>query len=253
MSKAEISNFVLFLINDKNFNNNYLIFIEEVIRNNSSYSLDMYCLFRRGNEHINSYSGWSYEFEKYLCINGEGIFNKQSYESLINICSPEKWDANDDIIHKYIQLKRKSNFYLKIRPLSSFNISDDKNLIIKYNVENIARTILYIYDNQNVSVVGLNKFLGIPLYYNTSHYYLVILSIAGVLEAQDDSLNCYLFNNSIIDELKDIVINEFSEYGNINWNRIFGKRIIEMVKENYPIFITKQNWITDNLKFYDKI
>jgi RNA polymerase sigma factor (sigma-70 family) len=223
------------------------------IRNNSSYSLDMYCLFRRGNEHINSYSGWSYEFEKYLCINGEGIFNKESYESLINISSPEKWDANDDVINKYIQLKRKSNFYLKIRPLSSFNISDDKNLIIKYNVENIARTILYIYDNQNVSVIGLNKFLGIPLYYNTSHYYLVILSIAGVLEAPDDNLKSYFFNNTIICELKDIIIDEFVEFGNINWSRNFGKRIIEMVKNNYSIFITKQNWITDNLKFYDKI
>lgn len=223
------------------------------IKNNSSYSLDMYCFFRRGNEHINSYSGWSYEFEKYLCIHGEGVFNKESFESLINISSPEKWDAKEDIINKYIQLKRKCNFYLKIRTLGSFNISDDKNLIIKYNVENIAKTILYIYDNQNVSVVGLNKFLGIPLYYNTSHYYLVILSIAGLLEAPDDNLKSYLFNKSILHELKDLTIHEFEEFGNINWSRNFGKRIIEMVKNNYLTFITKQNWITDNLKFYDKI
>lgn len=256
----------ILLSNDNNFNliapgiwclANIHLTSEEIadyhIRNNSSYSLDMYCLFRRGNEDINSYSGWSFEFEKYLCINGQKFFNKESYESLINISSPEKWNANEDIINKYVQLKRQCNFYLKIRPLSSFNISDDKNLIIKYNIDNIAKAILFIHENKNVSIIGLNKFLGIPLYYNTSHYYLVILSIAGVLEAPDDNLKCYLFNNGIIDELKDIVINEFSEYGNINWNRVFGKRIIEMVKENYPIFIAKQNWITDNLKFYDKI
>lgn len=170
------------------------------IRKNSSYSLDMYCLFRRGDEHINTYRGWSYGFEKYLCINGKGVFNEKSYESLINISSPEKWDVKEELIYEYIQLKKKSNFYLKLNVPKSFNISDDKNLIIKYNIENVAKTILYIYDNQNVSVVGLNRFLGISLHYNVSHYYLVILSMAGVLEAPSDNLKSYLFNSTKVNK-----------------------------------------------------
>ena len=223
------------------------------IRYKDEYAVDMYSLFRKGGEKINAYKGWSYDFEKYLCIHGEEVFSKKTFESLISISKPEKWNANSLIIDEYLSKKLNSMFLLNINILGSLSLTKDKNKITKYKIDNVARTILYLDNSDIINSVTLNRFLEVPIYYNTAHYYLAILSFANIINPPLDNLESYEPNKEIITNLKDIIIHELTTFGFVSWNRKFGKKITKLIIENYDEFIKKDNWIISNLKSHNKI
>ena len=214
------------------------------LNNNYEYGIKMYSLFKKSEDKFNLFDNWNSEFEMLICLKGESIFNEQIYHSLINVSRPEEWNADKKIIDKFINLKKKYNFYLSIKSNNNFQILHKKKDITKYNITNVYMTVLFIYDMQTVSVLALNNFLGGALHHNRAHTYLTLLSIAGILNAPGNNLHLYSCNSDLIEIIKPMIIDELIEFGNISWKRKFGKKINELVNKNMEKFIEKDNWIT---------
>ena len=217
------------------------------------YGVDMYCLFRMANESISTFPAWSYDYEKELCIQGKDKFRKKTYDSLIHISNPHCWNADKKTINEYLKLKKSSSFHLNIDYKGSYNISKNKKSITNYEIDGVGRAILYLAENEKISTVSLNMFLGRPIYWNVAHNYLGMLSFAGIIEAPKNKLQLYKKNEALTLKLKEMIVDELIEFGNLTWTKKFGKKIIKMVQNNYDAFIQKENWITENLRFHGKL
>jgi len=217
------------------------------------FGVEMYCLFRMANESINSFPAWSYDYEKELCLQGKDKFPKKTYDSLIHISNPQHWNADKKTINEHLELKKSSSFHLNIDYRGSYNISKNKKSITNYEIDSVGKSILYLAENEKISAVSLNMFLDKPIYWNVAYNYLGMLSFAGIVEAPKNKLWQYKKNKDLILELKEMVIDELIEFGKLAWSKKFGKRIIEMVQNNYDAFILKENWITENLRFHGKL
>ena len=117
----------------------------------------------------------------------------------------------------------------------------------------MGRAILYLAENEKICAVSLNIFLEKPIYWNFAYSSLGMLSFAGILEPPKNKLKSYSSNKDLVLELKEMVIDELIEFGKLVWTKKFGKRIIEMVQNNYDAFVQKENWITENLRFHGKL
>ena len=49
-------------------------------------------------------------------------------------------------------------------------------------------------------------------------------------------------NEALTLELKEMIVDELIEFGRLTWTKKFGKRIVEMVQNNYDAFVQKENW-----------
>ena len=217
------------------------------------YGVDMYCLFRMADEGINSFSAWSYDYEKELCIQGKNKFPKKTYDSLIHISNPRDWNADKKTIDEHLELKKNSIFHINIDYRGSYNISKNKKSITSYELDKVGRAILYLAENEKICAVSLNIFLEKPIYWNSAYSSLGMLSFAGIIEPPENKLKSYGQNKDLVLELKEMVIDELIEFGRLSWTKKFGKRIVEMVQNNYDAFVQKENWITENLRFHGKL
>jgi hypothetical protein len=205
------------------------------------------------DEGINSFSAWSYDYEKELCIQGKNKFPKKTYDSLIHISNPRDWNADKKTIDEHLELKKNSNFHLNIDYSGSYNISKNKKSITSYELDKVGRAILYLAENEKICAVSLNIFLEKPIYWNSAYSSLGMLSFAGIIEPPENKLKSYGQNKDLVLELKEMVIDELIEFGRLSWTKKFGKRIVEMVQNNYDAFVQKENWITENLRFHGKL
>ena len=217
------------------------------IKKNYSYGLEMYILFRKSGEKNKLYKNWNEEFEMYMCLNGKNFFSSKIYDSLISVCDPISWKSDDEIKNRFTNLKKLSNFYLELKHNGKIQVLDKKKKITKYNIENIYKSIIVISENETISIMSLNFYLGWPLKYSTGNIYLSILSIAGILSAPMSNLELYNSNKKLLTYLKSLIIDELIEFGNISWSRNFGKEILNLISKNIEEFKNKDNWITRNL------
>ena len=223
-----------------------------IINYKSSYAVDIYTFLKYSGENLSHFTGFNENFEQKICIDGKDILEENSYQSLLNISEPSKWKMGKKIINKFQDLKKISNFYLKINHSGSLNINNEKK-IKSYNINNLGYSILYIYQKESASVVGLNYFFDYSLFWNTSIFNLALLSFADLIDVPKNNLQAHKVKKINISDLQKLVLDELIEYGNLNWNRKFGKKIISLIMLNYENFIKKDNWITENLLLHDKI
>ena len=218
-----------------------------ILKNKESYPADMYSLIKFSKENLSKYPGCGTDFEKEICIQGKEILNKDTYDSFVHVSNPEKWSTSQTIIKKFQEQKRISNFYLNVKTSGSFNLEDEKK-IKSYDIDNLGFAILSIFQDKTVSIVGLNTFFDYSLFWNTSASILVLLSYAGLIETPNYNLKPHKVNSTIVNDIRNLILKEIIENGNLNWNREFGKKIIKMIKSNYSNFIIKDNWITEDLR-----
>lgn len=223
-----------------------------ILKNKESYPADMYSLIKFSNENLSKYPGCGTEFEKEICIKGKEILNKDTYDSFVHVSNPEKWSTSQTIIKKFQEQKRISNFYLNVKTSGSFNLEDEKK-IKSYDIDNLGFAILNIFQDKTVSIVGLNTFFDYSLFWNTSASILVLLSYAGLIETPNYNLKPHKVNSTIVNDIRNLILKEIIDNGNLNWNREFGKKIVKMIKSNYSNFITKDNWITEDLRLKNVI
>ena len=214
------------------------------LNNNYEYGIEMYSLFKKSEDEFNLFDNWTREFEMLICLKGESIFNQKIYHSLIHVSKPEEWNTDKKTIDKFVDLKEKYNFYLSIKLNDSFEILHKKKDITKYDITKIYMLILFASDMPTVSVLTLNNFFSNALHHHGAHTNLILLSIAGILNAPDNNLHLYRCNSNLIEIIKPMIIDELIEFGNISWKRKFGKKIIELTNQNIEKFIEKDNWIT---------
>jgi len=189
--------------------------------------------------------------KKYASI-GKDVLSKNTYQSFLNISEPNKWDADNKIKNTFLELKKISNFFLDIKQASSFNIDSEKK-IKTYDINRLGYSILYLFSKKTVSMIGLNQYFDYSLFWNTSSFNLVLLSLADLIEAPQNNLQAYKVNNTNFNNLRELVLDELIEFGYLSWNRKFGKKIISLILFNYDNFIQKDNWITENLALHGKI
>ena len=232
-----------------NQTNNLINFI---LKYKNNYAVDIYSFLKVANEDLSQFKGFNKNFEEKICINGKDVLSKNTYQSFLNISEPNKWDADNKIKNTFLELKKISNFFLDIKQASSFNIDSEKK-IKTYDINRLGYSILYIFSKKNVSMIGLNQYFDYSLFWNTSSFNLVLLSLADLIEAPQNNLQAYKVNNTNFSNLRELVLDELIEFGYLSWNRKFGKKIISLILFNYNNFIQKDNWITENLALHGKI
>ena len=82
---------------------------------------------------------------------------------------------------------------------------------------------------------------------------MVLLSYAGLIETPNYNLKPHKVNSTIVNDIRNLILKEIIDNGNLNWNREFGKKIVKMIKSNYSNFIIKDNWITEDLRLKNVI
>tara|TARA_B100001063_G_C16777030_1_gene566396 strand:- start:415 stop:3033 length:2619 start_codon:yes stop_codon:yes gene_type:complete len=218
-----------------------------ILKNKESYPVDMYSLIKFSNEDLSKYPGCGKNFEKEICTRGKEILSKDTYDSFVHVSNPETWSTSQATIKKFQEQKRISNFYLNVKTSGSFNLEDEKK-IRSYDIDNLGFAILNIFQDKTVSIVGLNTFFDYSLFWNTSASILVLLSYAGFIETPNNNLRPHKVNSTIVNDIRNLILKEIIENGNLSWNREFGKKIVKMIKSNYSDFIIKDNWITEDLR-----
>ncbi|MDA7478479.1 hypothetical protein N8910_01465 [Candidatus Pelagibacter ubique] len=226
--------------------------INFIVEHKNHYPVDMYAFLKLAGEDLSRFKGFNGKFEEQICIKGKNILKEKTYQSLLNISEPSKWDVDEKIIDKFQNLKKISNFYLDIAQSGTLNLNNEKK-IKSYDINNLGRSILYIFKKETISVIGLNHFFDYSLFWNTSIFNLALLSFANLVEVPKKNLHPHRINNTNIIELQKLVLNELIEFGSLSWNREFGKKIISLIILNYADFIKKDNWITENLLLHGKI
>ena len=226
--------------------------INFIVEHKNHYPVDMYAFLKLAGEDLSRFKGFNENFEEQICIKGKDILKEKTYQSLLNISEPSKWNVDEKIIDKFQNLKKISNFYLDITQSGTLNLNNEKK-IKSYDINNLGRSILYIVKKESISVIGLNHFFDYSLFWNTSIFNLALLSFANLVEVPKKNLQPHRVNNTNIIDLQKLVVNELIEFGSLSWNREFGKKIISLIILNYDEFIKKNNWITENLLLHGKI
>ena len=98
---------------------------------------------------------------------------------------------------------------MELKHNGKIQVLDKKKKITKYNIENIYKSIIVISENETISIMSLNFYLGWPLKYSTGNIYLSILSIAGILSAPMSNLELYNSNKKLLTLDKENIENSW--------------------------------------------